>query len=42
MLEYLYPDEYQLSTFLKNYLWECCPILPNMNIKLVEREFNNI
>ena len=42
MLEYLYPDEYQLSTFLKNYLWECSPILPNMNIKLVEREFNNI
>jgi len=42
MLDYLYPDEYQLSTFLKNYLWECSPILPNMNIKLVELEFNKI
>lgn len=40
MLSYLYPDEYELSTFMKNYLWECSPILPNMNIELVEKIFN--
>jgi len=31
-LQYLFPKEYKLHTFLKNQLWECIPILPPMNI----------
>jgi len=27
---HLYPYDFQISTFLKTYLWECCPVLPDM------------
>lgn len=31
-LRYLYPNEYKIQTLFKNHLWECCPILPMINI----------
>jgi 5'-3' exonuclease len=31
-LKYLYPIEYKIQTLFKNHLWECCPILPMINI----------
>ena len=34
-LKYLYPIEYKIQTFLKNHLWECCPILPMINIEKI-------
>ena len=32
-LKYLYPSEYKIQTLFKNHLWECCPILPMINIE---------
>ena len=31
-LKHLYPIEYKIQTLLKTHLWECCPILPIINI----------
>jgi len=31
-LTHLYPAEYKIQTLFKNHLWECCPILPIINI----------
>jgi 5'-3' exonuclease len=31
-LKYLYPIEYKIQTLFKTHLWECCPILPIINI----------
>jgi len=31
-LRYLYPSEYKIQTLFKNHLWECCPILPMIDI----------
>ena len=40
-LKYLYPTEYKIQTLFKNHLWECCPILPMINIdKMIK--INNI
>jgi len=40
-LKYLYPNEYKIQTLFKNHLWECCPILPMINIdKMIK--INNI
>ena len=35
-LQYLYPTEYPMQTFMKTHLWECTPVLPPMNIAYVE------
>jgi 5'-3' exonuclease len=35
-LEYMFPTEYKLQTFMKNKLWECIPVLPPMDIDKVE------
>ena len=34
-LKYLYPTEYKIQTLFKNHLWECCPILPMINIEKI-------
>lgn len=44
-LSYMYPTQYRLHTFMKNKLWECIPILPPMNIPMVEsvvKDNNNL
>lgn len=33
---YLYPTSFQVITFMKSQLWECIPILPPVNIKLIK------
>jgi len=32
---HFYPDEFKISTFLKQYIWECYPVLPNINIHIL-------
>lgn len=32
---HMYPDKYQIQTFLKTHLWECCPVLPTINIQYI-------
>jgi 5'-3' exonuclease len=34
-IKYLYPLEYKIQTLFKNHLWECCPILPMINIEKI-------
>ena len=36
-LSHLYPAKYPLETFLKTYLWECEPVLPFMEVKLLQK-----
>lgn len=40
-LQYLYPNEYQLDTFMKSKLWECNPILPPLNTSFVDKVVKN-
>ena len=40
-LKYLYPSEYKIQTLFKNHLWECCPILPMINIEKIIK-INNL
>jgi len=37
-IRYIYPIEYEIETYYKNMLWECEPILPNIEIEEV-REY---
>jgi 5'-3' exonuclease len=39
-LRYEYPIKYELETFYKNMLWECEPILPEMNIDIIKKYMN--
>ena len=32
---HLYPIDFNISTFLKTYLWECCPVLPNIDVEYI-------
>ena len=41
-LRYLYPTEYKIQTLFKNHLWECCPILPVINIDKIIKINNTI
>lgn len=34
-IQYLYPFNFKLHTFMKNQLWECTPILPPMNVNKI-------
>lgn len=34
-LYHMYPKIYKIQTFMKTHLWECCPILPTININYV-------
>lgn len=32
-----YPISFKISTFLKTYIWECYPVLPNVNIQNIAK-----
>lgn len=32
---HMYPDKYNIQTFLKTHLWECTPVLPTININYI-------
>lgn len=36
-LFHLYPQTYRICTFLKTHLWECIPILPNINLEHISK-----
>jgi 5'-3' exonuclease len=40
-LKHLYPTEYQIQTLFKTHLWECCPILPMIDIEKIIKINNN-
>ena len=33
---HLYPKQYPIQTYLKTHLWECSPILPSLDIELLQ------
>jgi 5'-3' exonuclease len=37
-----YPKSYKLDKFLKRYDWMCVPILPNLDINLINKSFRKI
>lgn len=37
-----FPSLFKLSTYLKTYLWECCPILPDIDIKKIEKAYDKL
>jgi 5'-3' exonuclease len=40
-MKHLYPKEYKIQTLFKTHLWECCPILPIINIdKIIKININ--
>jgi len=39
-LYHMYPEKYNIQTFLKTHLWECTPILPNINLKYILKIVN--
>ena len=41
-MSYLYPKEYKIQTLFKTHLWECCPILPIINIDKIIKINNNL
>ena len=34
-LKHLYPIKYNIHTLFKTHLWECCPILPIINLERI-------
>lgn len=36
-LYHMYPQNYEIQTFMKTHLWECCPILPLININYIKK-----
>ena len=36
-LKHLYPIEYKIQTLFKTHLWECCPILPMIDIEKITK-----
>jgi 5'-3' exonuclease len=34
-LKHMFPKEYKIHTYLKTHLWECCPILPYLDIEYI-------
>jgi len=36
-LLHMYPETFKIQTFLKTHLWECCPILPTINLKIIDK-----
>jgi len=39
-MKHLYPKEYKIQTLFKTHLWECCPILPIINIDKITKTNN--
>jgi 5'-3' exonuclease len=34
---HLFPQSYQIQTYLKVHLWECTPVLPPLDVDLLEK-----
>lgn len=34
-----YPHKFKINTYLKQFLWECTPILPNININNLQKSY---
>ena len=41
-MTYLYPKEYKIQTLFKTHLWECCPVLPIINIDKIIKINNSL
>jgi hypothetical protein len=39
---HMYPIKYHIETYLKTYLWECIPLLPSIDIDLIEECISSI
>lgn len=39
---HMYPRKYPISTFLKSRLWECHPVLPQLDIPLLQKKASRI
>jgi len=39
---HMYPMKYHIETYLKTYLWECIPLLPAIDIELIEECISSI
>jgi 5'-3' exonuclease len=37
-----YPWRFEVHTYLKNKMWECCPAIPNVNIKSIHNAYETI
>lgn len=37
---HLFPIAFKISTFLKSYMWECSPCLPNINLQYLVDQYN--
>ena len=37
---HLFPRTYPIQTYLKTHLWECTPVLPQLDIELLEKLLN--
>ena len=35
-LKHMFPSEYKVHTYLKTHLWECCPVLPYLDIEHIK------
>jgi 5'-3' exonuclease len=41
-LLHYYPEEYTLETIFKRYYWQCVPLLPPIDLDLIEKNVNKI
>jgi 5'-3' exonuclease len=39
---HFFPTQFNLSTFLKTQTWECVPILPKLNLKVIQKALNSL
>jgi len=39
---HFFPTQFKLSTFLKTQTWECIPILPKVNLKVIQKAIANV
>ena len=37
-----YPTKFCLTTYLKTHLWECIPVLPNINVDLIKKAYEKV
>lgn len=37
LTKHLYPNQYKLDTLFKRYYWQCSPILPDIDLKLIKK-----
>ena len=41
-LVHLYPDKFEIDTYYKRYYWECEPVLPNIDVKQIDKVVKKI